>query len=131
MRICAFLALVLALIGSALAAEPSADESANAIMPGCRSLLRKVQTQPHFQPHFGKNTKKEEEACITGLDVAFILSLGPAPPYGSPFCIPNDVTMGQKVAVVVKHIDEHPEEMHLYFTVLAYEALLRAWPCKP
>jgi hypothetical protein len=46
-------------------------------------------------------------------------------------CIPKGVTTGQKIAVVVKYIDEHPEDMHLKFKLLVHEALLKAWPCKP
>jgi Rap1a immunity proteins len=39
--------------------------------------------------------------------------------------------MGQRVAVVVKYIDEHPEDLHLEFWSLAREALRASWPCKP
>jgi hypothetical protein len=46
-------------------------------------------------------------------------------------CIPKSVTMGQMIAVVVKYVDEHPEDMHSEFLFLAHEALLTAWPCKP
>jgi hypothetical protein len=46
-------------------------------------------------------------------------------------CRPDGVTMGQEVAVVVKYIDEHPEDLHLEFLLLASEALAKAWPCKP
>jgi hypothetical protein len=129
MRICAVLALILALIGPALAG-PSADDlpSANDVMPSCRSLLRKVQTQPHFDAD--KSYKKEDVACITGLDVVTLMfSLAPAD--DPPFCIPDDVTLGQRVAVVVKYIDQHPEEMHQSFAYLAYRASEEAWPCKP
>jgi hypothetical protein len=46
-------------------------------------------------------------------------------------CIPKAATMGQRVAVVVKYIDEHPEDLHLEFWSLAREALRASWPCKP
>ena len=68
-------------------------------------------------------------ACITGLDVVTLMNLAPAD--DPPFCAPNDVTLGQRVAVVVKYVDEHPEDMDLKFFRLAHEALLKAWPCKP
>ena len=89
--------------------------------------MRKVQTQPHFDAN--KSYKKEDVACITGLDVVTLMNLAPA--NDPPFCVPNDVTLGQRVAVVVKYIDEHPEDMHLEFFLLASEALRAAWPCKP
>jgi hypothetical protein len=49
------------------------------------------------------------------------------------FCIPEEVTLGQKVTVVVNYIERHVEDMHLSFGVLAHEALKEAWPgpCKP
>jgi Rap1a immunity proteins len=47
-----------------------------------------------------------------------------------PFCVPPTATIGQMVRVVVKYIDQRPERLHEQFTVLAYEALKAAWPCK-
>jgi Rap1a immunity proteins len=43
-------------------------------------------------------------------------------------CHPATATLDQLVAVVVKYIDEHPEDMHLAFRLLAHRAFLRAWP---
>jgi Rap1a immunity proteins len=48
-----------------------------------------------------------------------------------PFCIPDEVTRGQVVRVVIKYIDQHPEQTHELFGFLAYDALKEAWPCKP
>ena len=52
---------------------------------------------------------------------------------GAPslLCIPRGVTREQELRVVVRYIDERPEQMHLWFSVLAYDALKAAWPCKP
>ena len=122
MRICAVLALVLALIGPA-SAEPSTDHpSANEAMPGCRSLLAKVRTKPHAE----KSANKEEELCIVSLMAADLIAFA-----RGDVCIPEGVTEGHEIAVVVKYIDEHPEDMHLEFLLLAQEAFLKAWPCKP
>jgi Rap1a immunity proteins len=45
--------------------------------------------------------------------------------------IPNEVTTGQLVLVVIQYIDQRPQRMHEPLTILAYEALKAAWPCKP
>ena len=116
-------------IGLALAlltgpAFGGADDTANEVMPGCRSVLEKVRTKPHFD---AKSANKEEGLCIVGVAAAVTFAaIGQ-----HEVCIPEAATMGQKIAVVVKYIDEHPEDMHLEFMFLAHEALLKAWPCKP
>jgi hypothetical protein len=46
------------------------------------------------------------------------------------FCIPQEVTNGQAVRVVVAYIDKHPEHLHESFNLLAILALGEAWPCK-
>ena len=103
----------------------AADDTANDVMPGRRSLLAKVRTKPHFDAI--KSTNKEEEPCIVGVAAAVTFAaIGQ-----HEVCIPEAATMGQKIAVVVKYIDEHPEDMHLEFMFLAHEAFLKAWPCKP
>jgi hypothetical protein len=104
----------------------SAGPSANDVMPGCRSYLRKG-TKSHPHPD-----TKEEEACVAKIEIAELFPLfgGPPGPELAEVCVPPSATPGQEVAVVVKYIDEHPEDMHLDFGLLSYEALLKAWPCK-
>jgi hypothetical protein len=113
--------LVLALLTGPASA---AVDTANEVMPGCRSLLEKVRTKPHFNAD--KSYNKEEEPCFLSLAAADVYALAE-----HDVCIPKGVTTGQKIAVVVKYIDEHPEDMHLKFKLLVHEALLKAWPCKP
>jgi len=44
-------------------------------------------------------------------------------------CIPQGVDVGQVTAVVVKHLREHPERLHLPFIELLLEAQRKAFPC--
>jgi hypothetical protein len=119
--------LALALLTGPASAEPSADDmSANDVMPGCRSLLGKARTKPHFDA--AKSANKEEIPCIGGVTAAEMID---DLQQKHEVCIPKGVTMGQMIAVVVKYVDEHPEDMHSEFLFLAHEALLTAWPCKP
>ena len=48
-----------------------------------------------------------------------------------PYCIPMDSTSGQVKDVVVKFLNDHPEERHLLGSVLIAEALSQAWPSCP
>jgi hypothetical protein len=45
--------------------------------------------------------------------------------------IPDAVTRGQIVRVVVRNIETRPQRMHEPFLPLAREAVVDAWPCKP
>ena len=45
------------------------------------------------------------------------------------FCLPKDATTGQGLKVLVKYIDDHPEELHERTALLATRAFVKAWPC--
>lgn len=45
-------------------------------------------------------------------------------------CIPDEVTLGQKIKVVTKYLEDHPEALHLDSTLLIKNALEKAFPCK-
>jgi Rap1a immunity proteins len=47
------------------------------------------------------------------------------------FCPPDGATHGQMLRVVVRYIEEHPQDMHEAFALLAYRALHEVWPCTP
>jgi hypothetical protein len=44
--------------------------------------------------------------------------------------IPDGVTVGQELRVVIRYIEARPNRMHEPFRSLALEALLDAWPCR-
>jgi hypothetical protein len=46
-------------------------------------------------------------------------------------CIPNGVTQGQLVRVVVRYLEARPQRLHEPFAEFALEALFDAWPCRP
>jgi hypothetical protein len=48
----------------------------------------------------------------------------------SPRVCPDEaVTTGQTLRVVVKYLEDHPEELHLDNAVLVEKALAKAFPC--
>jgi Rap1a immunity proteins len=46
-----------------------------------------------------------------------------------PFCLPDSVTLGQEVRVVLKYVRANPEKAHMDTSVLAIKALEEAFPC--
>ena len=110
------LVLALAQVGLA-AAEPLVTKSANEVMPGCRSLLKRY----HDGRDYKGGTRRETDCG----DLLLFLTITPE------FCVPKGVTTGQAVAVVVRYADEHPQDMHLEFAEVVFHALQEVWPCKP
>ena len=47
-----------------------------------------------------------------------------------PICIPGGVTSGQLRLVVMKHLNKHPEELHMTASSLVLKALFEAFPCE-
>jgi hypothetical protein len=47
----------------------------------------------------------------------------------SLFCPPDGVTYGQSKRIVLKYLNDHPEELHLPSTFLVSEAFRGAFPC--
>ena len=45
-------------------------------------------------------------------------------------CVPNSVTHGQEVQVVVKYSNDNPAKLHYHAAFLVFSALLNAFPCK-
>ncbi len=85
--------------------------SANYIMKGCRDHLTQSESN-----YFGRGNCS---GLLEGIA------------YADPMvCIPNGVTLGQIVRVVVQSIDQQPARLHEHFRDLAREVLRRTWPCK-
>lgn len=48
----------------------------------------------------------------------------------APFCVPVEAERGQLVRVVVRYMNDHPEELHKDKVVLVMGAFSAAFPCK-
>lgn len=46
------------------------------------------------------------------------------------FCMPNNATVRQASAVVMRHLEAHPEQLHEDASALVLTSLSRAWPCR-
>jgi hypothetical protein len=51
-------------------------------------------------------------------------------PAKSLICSPDTVTRGQKVLIVAKYLEDHPEMLHNDPRFLILDALSKAFPCK-
>lgn len=122
--------IALSLVGTASAGEDTL--SANALLPGCRVMI--TDMDDHLSgpaPSYGEPTAMKQGVCmgvITGLN--FEARLSKSVFKKAFFCIPDSVTFGQQIQVVVAFIDNHPQDMHERFDWLAIKALADAWPCK-
>jgi hypothetical protein len=107
--------------------------SANARMPGCRGLLAQSPKEADIVAMSYCSGIIYGVSRI-GATVAYVwkrMPLDRAAPL-RPMCmdIPEKVTLGQEVRVVVTYIDARPARMHEDLVDLTREALQAAWPCK-
>jgi hypothetical protein len=103
---------------TATAAHPAEqDVSANAILPGCKAMLREknISDPDH---HFRMGHCAGILTALTHFTRLF----------GA--CRPDNVTAGQVIRVVVTYIERQPERWHEDFRDLALAAMRSAWPCK-
>lgn len=49
---------------------------------------------------------------------------------GSPMCIPEGAKMGQILKVIMKYIDDHPEQLHIRARNVVLDSVAIAFPCK-
>jgi hypothetical protein len=49
---------------------------------------------------------------------------------GDRVCIPSEATLAQVRDVVIRYLQEHPEERHYAASSLSLRALVLAFPCK-
>ena len=98
------------------------DHSANYYLPSCRAFVdRQFGRDPFTQ---GECVGILEALAMTATDLdpaAFVISRS---------CAPDDATLPQITAVVVRWLDERPQRWNEDFRALALFALHDAWPCK-
>jgi len=87
--------------------------SANYVIKGCRDIEKR-----------GTST---QNINLQGLCAAAISAIANS---DDGRCMPQNVTIGQAVRVVIAYIDSQPARLHERFNRLAAEAIQKAWPCK-
>jgi Rap1a immunity proteins len=112
-------AIGIAAVLSLLTQQPASAQlqdtgSADFVIVGCRDGLS------------GENRQAFRQGLCAGI-VQTILYFGRT---SFNVCMPESVTMGQAIRVVVAYIDQRPERMHERFETLALEVLQQSWPCQ-
>jgi len=114
----------LGLITTCILAGPAFAEEGvgggNALMASGNALLASCRTVATTD-----NAYNASEGRCFGI-IETLMRFGPA----LRFCHSDRATVGQGARVVVRYLDQHPEELHLNFKDLAVTAFSEAWPCK-
>ena len=127
--ICGALALA---ISAASAAE---TDSANSVLPECKAAIEGNGSGNGFARGFCVGTVIGLAFMAENSDVAVTAFSGEGQNRWFDerwrcLKIPDGITQGQIVGVVVLYIEGRPERMHEPFKSLALEALFNAWPCR-
>ena len=112
--------LAVALLTKPVDAQSKDINSANYVVPACKSFLaREVATT---------DNAFEQGRCAGML--RGLRYLAGDTPNNLRSCIPKGVTIGQLVRLVLAYVERRPQRMHEDFLDLALEAFHDAWPCK-
>jgi Rap1a immunity proteins len=120
-------------VAAAPAVAAEENISANYILPGCKHVPAMASTTPRLDL---ATLNFKAAFCLGQVSaIAVVVPIVDAPIVVGPlsrdhnWCIPDSVTRGQMVQVVVRWIEERPKRMHEAFVVLTMLALQDAWPC--
>jgi hypothetical protein len=121
--------VALALAVATASAQENID-SANYMLPLCQGFVDRKSSDPFEQ---GRCAGIIDGIAYMGFLVRAMGKL-PLPGESMPrqLClnVPEEVTVGQMVRVVIAYIEARPALMHTSFRGLALEALQAAWPCR-
>jgi hypothetical protein len=93
--------------------------SGNWLLVSCQVTVKTVD-----DPTFKEN---DYESFRDGFCRGIVEGVSDASP---KVCPPKDSTYGQSDRVVVKYLQDHPEELHMKNSTLVETALAKAFPCR-
>ena len=127
-------ALMVLAITTARGAQADA-QSANSVLSDCKAAIEGRRSEDGFARGFcvGTVLALAFMAENSGVNVTAFSGEGQARWFDERWqCIkiPESVTQGQIVGIVVLYIEARPERMQEPFRSLALEGLFNAWPCR-
>jgi len=122
-----FVILSVLLLCALLPAQTATDifDSGNTFLNHCAAI--------NNLPNINKTEEVDIVACIgyiRGFGDGVGAQWGIKPDQPMPYCPPQTGTSAQAVRVVLQYIKDHPAEAHLPVGILAYRAMVGAFPCK-
>jgi hypothetical protein len=125
--------LRIAFMAGALACCSSASEaqatSGNTMFKACIDAERHLVNEERGKlPDAGETVMLG--VCLGEVMGIKFLAAGATKNTEYPVCVPATATNGQVLAVVVRHLRNHPETRDSDFNYLVMDALLEAWPCQ-
>jgi hypothetical protein len=127
MKTATILTLALALATPGYAIDLQTMNTGNYRMRGCIALDQEAAGKA-----LTANQSFQAGFCAGQLNAALMyLPIMAALADDPPFCISDQVTVGQFNLVIQKFRKEHPEDLDRAFTDIVGEAATAAWPCPP
>jgi hypothetical protein len=123
------LCLWLVLLMPSMALSETRDDSANFVMHGCRDALSGDTKKIAYFPA-GLCVGAVMGIVYAGNVQCLAIQQGSLTEWKGGVDPPKAFTPEQAMRVVVKYIDARPERMNELFYLLAWDALIEAWPCK-
>ena len=96
------------------------------MLPACQNFLQ--NRRPRLDSDRSLTDILDQGLCAGTLNGLSYLTRY-LPPHLSS-CVPEGVTTGQQIRVVLAYVGRRPQRMHEQFQDLAIEAFHEAWPCK-
>jgi hypothetical protein len=118
MRLRTLCLLISIFLGSAAFAD---DDSGNDHERACRMAVTRADAS-----NFYEAAKVGE--CLAAISTIIFLNVFLDKPL--QYCPPKGATVGQHIKVVLKYMDDHPDQMNKNFVHLSLVAFNGAWPCQ-
>jgi hypothetical protein len=125
--------IVLIVCAVAVGASPycaHAQNTGNELLQNCQAALSMPGT-PEGHSQMVEAERMKGMNCfgyVRGVWDTF--SLYEAAGYPPLACIPQEATVGELVRVIVKYLNDHPNQLHEPDNVSLFKALKEAYPCK-
>ena len=120
LSLCVVIVLASAVVSSGRSPAPEEDvQRGNWLLVSCQLTVRHMDDTSGHEDIY----ESDRNGVCSGL-VEGVSDISPK------VCPPEHTSYGQEARVVVKYLQDHPEELNLRDTVLVERALERAFPCR-
>jgi hypothetical protein len=120
LRLCILFLCVFA-VGSSIGSRSPQSEptTGSGLLGSCQISVRSSDDRSYNENSF--------EAWRDGFCIGLVTGVSSTSPH---VCPAEGVTTGQEKRVVLKYLQDHPEELHLDDALLVERALTKAFPCQ-